>query len=55
MIALLLLVGPGIYFVMLVHFFAVLLLSSVLDFLLYKSVVMHQFALARFVFFFTII
>jgi len=51
MIALLLFRRPGIYFVVLVHFFAVLLLSSLFVFLLYKSVVIHQFALARFVFF----
>ena len=43
------------YFVVLVYFFAVLLYSSVFAFLLCKSVVMHQFALARFAFFWDII
>ena len=42
--------GPDVYYVVLIHFFTVFLLSSVLAFLLHKSVVMHQFALARFAF-----
>ena len=42
--------GPDVYYVVLIHFLAVFLLSSVLAFLLHKSVVMHQVALARFAF-----
>ena len=44
--------GLDVYFVVLKYFFAVFLLSSVIVFLLHKSVVMHQFALARFALFY---
>ena len=46
----LLFLGPDVYYVVLIHFFTVFFLSSVLVFLLHKSVVMYQFALARFAF-----